>query len=123
MFYSYHIMIRLLPNSNTQTITVMPRLGLSGSMSLTITEDGTNINETITDINMSSDDNFSNISFASTILKEGNGYFLEFTLGSGLFYRDKAYVTSQTNDEVIHTLNTNKYDQYDDGSDDEYIVI
>ena len=113
-------MIRLLPNSNTQTITVMPRLWLSGSMSLTITEDGTNKSETITDLNMTSDDNFSNISFASTILKEGSGYFLEFTLGSWLFYRDKAY---QTNDEVAHTLNTNKYDQYDDGSDDEYIVI
>lgn len=116
-------MIRLLPNSNTQTIIVMPRLGLSGSLNLTITEDGTNINETITDLDMTSGDNFSNISFASTILKEGRGYFLEFTLGGGLFYRDKAYVTSQINDEAVHTLNTNKYDQYDDGSDDEYIVI
>ena len=116
-------MIRLLPNSNTQTIKVITRKGLSGSLSLKITEDGTNISETITDSNMSTDGNFSDIQFASTILKENSLYFLEFTLGGGLFYRDKAYVTSQTNDEVIHTLNTNKYTEYDAGSADEYIVI
>ena len=121
--FSYLIMIRLLPNSNTQTIKVIPRKGLSGSLSLKITEDGTNINETITDSNMSSNGNFSDIQFASTILKENNLYFLEFTLGGDLFYRDKAYVTSQTNDEVIHTLNENKYTQYGAGTEDEYIVI
>lgn len=123
MLFSYLIMIRLLPNSNTQTIKVITRKGLSGSLSLKITEDGTNISETITDSNMSTNGNFSEIQFASTILKENSLYFLEFTLGGGLFYRDKAYVTSQTNDEVIHTLNENKYTEYGAGSEDEYIVI
>jgi hypothetical protein len=48
---------------------------------------------------------------------------LQFSKGGNLWYRDKAYVTSQTNDEVIHTLNENKYTEYGAGSEDEYIVI
>lgn len=117
-------MIRLLPSTDNQTINIIPRSNASlSSINLTITEDGTNISETLTDLTASVNGNFVSVTLASTILNAENGYYLQFSKSGSLWYRDKAYVTSQTNDEVIHTLNTNKYDQYDDGSDDEYIVI
>ena len=117
-------MIRLLPSTDNQTINIIPRSNTSlSSINLTITEDGTNKSETLTDLTASVNGNFVSVTLASTILNAENGYYLQFSKGGSLWYRDKAYVTSQTNDEVIHTLNANKYDQYDDGSDDEYIVI
>jgi len=117
-------MIRLLPNTNSQTINIIPRDKTSlSSINLTITQDGTNKSETLTDLTASDNGNFVSVSLASTILKDETAYYLQFSKGGDLWYRDKAYVTSQTNDEVIHTLNTNKYTEYGAGSEDEYIVI
>lgn len=122
--FSYLIMIRLLPNSNSQTIKIIPRDNTSlSNISLIITEDGTNKSETLTSLNAAVNGNFTHVPITSTILKEGSSYYLQFSKNSSLWYRDKAYVTSQTNDEAIHTLNTNKYDQYGEGSEDEYIVL
>lgn len=124
-------MIRLLPNSDVQTIAVIPRefptaAAAFDNISLTITEDGTNKSETITDIEATipdSNSNFVYMDIAFSILSEENAYYLEFTKNSSLFYRDKAYVSSQTDDEIVHTLNTNKYDDYVGAGDDEYIVL
>ena len=117
-------MIRLLPNTDSQVINIIPRDKTSlSSINLTITQDGTNKSETLTDLTASENGNFVSVSLASTILKDETAYYLQFSKGSDLWYRDKAYVTSQTNDEVIHTLNTNKYTEYGAGSEDEYIVI
>jgi len=117
-------MIRLLPNTNSQVINIIPRDKTSlSSINLTITQDGTNKSETLTNLTASDNGNFVSVSLASTILKDETAYYLQFSKGGDLWYRDKAYVTSQTNDEVIHTLNTNKYTEYGAGSEDEYIVI
>tara|TARA_R110000772_G_scaffold111680_6_gene215763 strand:+ start:1259 stop:1633 length:375 start_codon:yes stop_codon:yes gene_type:complete len=124
-------MIRLLPNTDVQTIAVIPREfpavdAAFDNISLTITEDGTNKSETITDIEATipdSNSNFVYMDIAFSILSEENAYYLEFTKNSSLFYRDKAYVSSQTDDEIVHTLNTNKYDNYVGAGDDEYIVL
>jgi len=116
-------MIRLTPGDGQKSISIVPRGISEGDIAMTITEDGTNISETLTTISSIKTDNYTIVSFIPTILKDENSYYIELTRDGSLWYRDKAYVTSQTNDEVIHTLNANKYDQYDDGSDDEYIVI
>jgi hypothetical protein len=124
-------MIRLLPSTDAQTIAVIPRefptvAASFTNVSLTITEDGTNKSETITDIEATipdSNSNFVYMDIAFSILSEENAYYLEFTRGGSLFYRDKAYVTSQTDDEVVHTINTNKYDNYVGEGESEYIVL
>lgn len=117
-------MIRLLPNTDSQTINIIPRDKTSlSSINLTITQDGTNKSETLTDLTASDNGNFVSVSLTSTILKAETAYYLQFSKGGELWYRDKAYVTSQINDEVIHTLNENKYTQYGAGTEDEYIVI
>ena len=124
-------MIRLLPSTNAQTIAVIPREFPTAessftNISLTITEDGTNKTETISDIEATIPNNNSNFVFMDiefSILSEESAYYLEFTRNGSLFYRDKAYVTSQTNDEAVHTINTNKYEKYVGTGDDEYIVL
>lgn len=124
-------MIRLLPSTDAQTVAVIPRefptvAASFTNVSLTITEDGTNKSETITDIEATipdSNSNFVYMDIAFSILSEENAYYLEFTRGGSLFYRDKAYVTSQTDDEVVHTINTNKYDEYVGEGESEYIVL
>ena len=124
-------MIRLLPNTDVQTIAVIPRefptvAAAFANISLTITEDGTNKSETITDIEATipdSNSNFVYMDITFSILSEENACYLEFTKNGSLFYRDKAYISSQTDDEIVHTLNTNKYDNYVGTGDDEYIVL
>jgi hypothetical protein len=124
-------MIRLLPSTDAQTIAVIPREFPTADVSftdvsLTITEDGTNKSETITDIEATvpdSNSNFVYMDIAFSILSEESAYYLEFTRGGSLFYRDKAYVTSQIDDEVVHTINTDKYDQYVGEGESEYIVL
>ena len=83
-------MIRLLPSTDAQTIAVIPRefptVDVSfDNISLTITEDGTNKSETITDIEATipdSNSNFVYMDIAFSILSEENAYYLEFTKGA-----------------------------------------
>ena len=124
-------MIRLLSSTDAQTIAVIPRefptVDVSFTdVSLTITKDGTNKSETITNIEATipdSNSNFVYMDIAFSILSEEDAYYLEFTRNGSLFYRDKAYVSSQTDDQVVHTINTNKYNNYVGTGDDEYIVL
>ncbi len=116
-------MIRLTAGGTQKSISIVPRDISEGDIAMTITEDGTNISETLTTISSLETQNYTIVSFIPTILKDENSYYIELTRGGNLWYRDKVYVTSQLNDEIIHTLNTNKYTEYDAGSEDEYIVI
>ena len=120
-------MIRLLPTSNSQTINIVPRDYSSPSGNyIVITEDGTGKSEEIGPINgsLSANGNFVVLSFASTILKAEQTYSLVFKDSEGgLLFRDKAYCSSQTNDEAVHTLNTDLYEQFQGSSDNEYIVL
>lgn len=124
-------MIRLTPNTSEQTLQIVPRdfptlAAPFDDISLVITEDGTGISESFTDLvaEVASDvSNYVTIDIAFTILKEGYGYYLEFKKGGVLWFRDKAYATSQSNKTVKHTLNTNYYEQYEDGESNDYIII
>ena len=123
-------MIRLLPDTDAQTIAIVPRefpteAANFDNVTLVITEDGTNISETITDIVAEVPDNNSNyvyMDISFSILREGYGYYLEFTKGGELWFRDKAYATAQTNKTVKHTLNTNEYEEYSSTTSD-YIIL
>ena len=123
-------MIRLLPDTESQIIAIVPRefptqAANFDNVTLVITEDGTNISETITNVIAEVPDNNSNyvyINIAFSILREGYGYYLEFTKGGELWFRDKAYATAQTNKTVKHTLNTNEYEEYSSTTSD-YIIL
>jgi hypothetical protein len=118
-------MIQLLPVSTEQNIKIMPRnLSYSGgSISATIRQDGTNKKEVLTGLVATSDVNFVNIALTSTILKAESMYYIEFTLDGNLWYRDKIYATTQTNDEAVHTINENKYTESVSSANDEYIIL
>ena len=123
-------MIRLLPDTDSQIIAVVPREFPTEEsnfydVTLVITEDGTNISETIEDIVAEVPDNNSNyvyMDIAFSILREGYGYYLEFTKGGELWFRDKAFATAQVNKTVKHTLNTNEYEEYN-GTGGDYIIL
>jgi hypothetical protein len=123
-------MIRLLPDTDSQIIAVVPREFPTeesnfDDVTLVITEDGTNISETIEDIVAEVTDNNSNyvyMDIAFSILREGYGYYLEFTKGGELWFRDKAFATAQVNKTVKHTLNTNEYEEYN-GTGGDYIIL
>ena len=123
-------MIRLLPDTESQIIAIVPREFPTAeanfdNITLVITEDGTNISETIEDIVAEVPDNNSNyvyMDISFSILREGYGYYLEFTKGGELWFRDKAYATAQVDKTVKHTLNTDEYEEYSSTTSD-YIIL
>lgn len=123
-------MIRLLPDTEAQIIAVVPRDFPTAEVSfdnvtLVITEDGTSISETIENIVAEVPDDNSNyvyMDIAFSILREGYGYYLEFTKGGELWFRDKAYATAQIDKTVKHTLNTDEYEEYSSTTSD-YIIL
>jgi hypothetical protein len=123
-------MIRLLPDTESQTIAIVPREFPTAeanfdNITLVITEDGTNISETIENIVAEVPDNNSNyvyMDISFSILREGYGYYLEFTKGGELWFRDKAYATAQVDKTVKHTLNTDEYEEYSSTTSD-YIIL
>ena len=122
-------MIKLLPNTSEQTITIVPRtFPTVGSdftnVQLVITEDGTGISETITNLVASvanANSNYVTIPITFSILKDESAYYIEFTKDGDNWFRSKAYATSQTNQAINHTLNTNEYTQHTVSED--YIVL
>mgnify|MGYP006943314289 CR=1 FL=1 len=109
----YLSMIVLQPITTEQTITIVPRQYVEASnLQLVITEDGTRKTQTLTNLTSDIVGNYIEIDITSNILTEGNLYFVELTQGSTLLFRDKIYCTSQTDKDVAHTLNTDKYEEY-----------
>lgn len=121
-------MITLLPTTNAQAISIIPRTyTVASNLSMVIIEDGTRKTQTINNITstMSTNGNFLQMSLAFSILTVENSYSFELKQGTTLLFRGKAYCTSQTDNTTDHTLNSNKYNQYtgtDTGSQ-KYIVI
>lgn len=103
----------LLPSTNSQTIKVIPRSYVEASdLSLIITEDGTGKTETLTNLTSTISGNYISIPCTFSILSESSVYSMEIKQGSDLLFRDKVYVTAQTNKKQKHTLNTNKYTEH-----------
>ena len=61
------------------------------------------------------------VSQSRSILNDESAYYMEFTRDGDNWFRSKAYATSQTNQSINHTLNTNKYTEHN--IDEEYIVL
>jgi hypothetical protein len=120
-------MIRLLPVATDQTISIIPRdygvVDDEANLSAYIKEDGTRIEETVTGMTATLNENYVDVTLASSILKEGNSYTVEFTLSGTLLYRDKFYVTAQTDMDIKHTLNTGVYTEDEPTTRDEYTIL
>ena len=117
-------MIRLLPNTNSQTIKFLPRYTTeTNSLSLKITRDGTNKSETIS-VDATKDGNFMSIDATFSILKDNATYNIEIKNGSTLWYRDKVYCTDYYEEDEDYTITDSIYNQNDSGdSSQQYIFV
>ena len=117
-------MIRLLPNTNSQTIKFLPRYTTATSgLSLTITRDGTTKSETIT-VDAAKSGNFMSVDATFSTLKDNATYNLEIKNGTTLWYRDKVYCTDSYDSDSDYTMNDSQYTQNDAGdSSQQYIFV
>ena len=118
-------MIKLLPNTDPQTISIIPREYIEASnLQLVIKEDGTKKTQTLSNLTSTINGNFLDIQCTFSILSEDSSYSIELKQGVTLLYRDKVYCTSKTNNTISHTLNTNEYEPYDSEVEgQQYIII
>jgi len=118
-------MIRLLPSTDSQTISIVPREYTEASdLELVIKEDGTRKTETLEGLTSTINGNFLDIDCTFSILSEDSAYSIEIKQGETLLYRDKVYCTSKTDTTLSHTLNTNQYNNYDSETEgQQYIII
>jgi hypothetical protein len=94
------------------------------NLNLVITKDGTGETETLTELLSIVDGNYLSVFCTFSILSEGSIYFMELRQNSTLLFRDKVYVTSQTNKTQKHTLNTGKYTEHSAApTGEKYIII
>lgn len=117
----------LLPITDPQNIVFVPRQVILENLSMVITKDGEGTQETfggLSAIIFPSNTNFVQLFFTSTFLEEGHSYFVEISAvgGTRVIYRDKFYVTSQTDFTIKHKQSQNNYTQYNTVDDNTYIV-
>lgn len=145
-------MIILLPVSTEQTISIMPRkedflydseyssrvsqdngtvesisciadiVNTYNDVDVYIRRDGDGKEETITNVPITLNSNFINLSFSCSILEEGSTYFIEATSLDNLIYRDKIFSTSQTDYKIKHTISQGNYTPYSSTDDNTYII-
>ncbi len=122
-------MIVLLPVETAQIISIMPRteLGSFGvivgtDIKLVLTRDGDKATETIYPTLSSDGGYYTNLTIASSILTENETYYLEITNNGSLWYRDKVYVTAQSNYTIKHQISIPNYTPYSDTDDNTYII-
>jgi len=103
-------MIRLLPNTDPQTISIIPRRYIvADDISIAIIEDGTRRKQAVYDLTSELNGSFLDIDCAFNILSEETTYSMEVRQGEILLYRGKIYCTSQVDETIPHTLNLNEY--------------
>jgi hypothetical protein len=112
----------LLPVTSEQTISIIPRSKSLDGVDVVIIKDGEGVKETVSDITPIVNGNYMDLSFSSTILEEGCGYFLECSQNGNLYYRDKIYATSKTNFTVKHKQSQDEYTEYNVLDDNTYII-
>jgi len=95
-------------------------LAVYNDVTMVIRKDGQNTTETINNLNVTELSNYFKVLFSSAILEEGFGYSITLTKGGSLFYRDKFYVTSQTDFTTKHKQSQNKYTEVVD--DNTYVI-
>lgn len=108
-------MITLLPQTTSQDFNIIPRdYTLLNDIDLTITEDGSNITESFTDVEVYENGDYIGVSQAFTILRENYTYYITITSEDTNWWRGKARCTSQTDKTAKHTLRT--------GSDEGFVI-
>lgn len=143
-------MIRLLPISTTQSITFLPRNfdfiddynafvervrneggtfeysdcaydSLVEKVTINIRQDGEGDSVVLNDVVPYINKDFVYADISTNIFIEDSIYSITIENNGLLLYRDMIYVTSQTDTNEYHTLNTNKY--VENSSDNEYITF
>ena len=144
-------MIILQPITTTQTISIMPRednyisidsmvvrvantqgvfeaeacitdsVASFNNATIELRRDGDAMSETIVEIDSVINQNYIELSFSSTILKEGSTYSITVKEEDRLIYRDKIYATTQSNFKVKHIVSQTEYTA-SPASDNTYIV-
>jgi hypothetical protein len=116
-------MIRLLPTTSLQEISIVPRDTTSiEGVSLTIKEEGTGVTEVLNDVTCYIDGNSVCVDLQSTILREDFFYMLTFMQDGLVWFLTKAYATSHTDKDTRFTLNNNQY-IHGEESNEGYTVI
>jgi hypothetical protein len=120
-------MIVLLPTSAEQIISVMPRTIPSpysdnSEVAITITRDGDGKTETIYPTLIAVNGYYVDATISSSILSENETYYLEIIYYGSLWYRDKVYVTAQSDYTVKHKISIPNYTPYSETDDNTYII-
>lgn len=113
----------MLPNNSTQTISIMPRNSVgSDTVDIIVRKDGYGQEITVSNVVVTEQSYYSELDVSFDFLTEGDTYYLEIYNNDNLWYRDKIYVTSQTDFKVKHKQSLNNYDQYNELDDNTYII-
>ena len=142
----------LLPITSEQTISIIPRnidvyydsdysqriskdngiveslsciedvIAILNGIEMTIIKDGEKITEILSNLLISTNGNYVDVTFSSSILEEGFGYFIELKKADNLYYRDKFFVTAQTDFTVKHKQSQENYTEYNTIDDNTYII-
>jgi hypothetical protein len=117
--FGYLIEMHILQESeSTQSIVIVPR-SYPGSVTLQLIDESTNTTATPS-VSVSSADGFMTISGTFSV-KNGRFYGLKVLDGSTLIYRDRVFVTAQTNFDK-YTVNQGAYIE-DNSYDNEFVII
>jgi len=134
-YFRYIGMIRVIPTNDEQRVDIIPRRFIQSenleesTVVVTIIEEGTRKTETLTNLSSQKVGNFLRLLCGFTILTAENVYSIEVKSVTEttdiLMYRDKLYCTSQQSiNGEPHTLNQDKYSQFDGDTDTQkYIII
>ena len=120
-------MIQLRPIQTPQAFSIIPSSFSEGTLNLaalSLTENGTNIQQNDVTFAWTASDNGNYIIITMTptiTLKADQIYTLELYTDSDVLYRDLVYITTKTDKKEVFNY-TEPYQSYDDG-DDEYIVL
>jgi len=90
-------------------------------MSMSIYEDGTGKEETVSDLSVYNVGNFDEVSFSSSILRKDFMYVIEITSEGSLLFRGKMYCTDSF-DGGVYDKNSEYYKQYPN-NDNNYTVL
>lgn len=120
-------MIQLRPIQTPQSFSIIPSSfdeDTLNAATLSLTENGTNVDEADVTFAWTASDNGNYIIVTMTptvTLKADQIYTLELYTDSDVLYRDLVYITTKTDKKEVFNY-AEPYQHYDDG-DDEYIVL
>lgn len=118
-------MVILRPTTDSQDFNITPRdPSALTSLALTITEDGTSISETISDVTAFVNGDWVGITCAFSILKNERLYTIEILQDSEVWWRGVARCTDQDYATFKHTLHNTADGGFTQlAEDDDYQII